>query len=186
MAITFVSINNMNIFFVNRKYELAFTLIEVAIVLAIAALIGYLTLPEIVPIIKHSKVESTRKQIFSLRSDIIGYAQMDKALPNNLSSMGYPQDAWKNRIEYIPASNATVGNTPDICNATQRSNLGLITLETTEGRTLSNSTIFFLGSSGADHKRKWTNSSSSIIIDSDSDDITQFITYEFLFRKLCI
>ncbi len=161
-----------------------FTLIEMAIVLAIVGLIGVLTLPPIIDVIKHSKIEATRKQLRSLRSDVLGYAltMADNALPNSTEYMGYPEDAWGSEIRYRAASALT--GSIDICElSTPPSNL--LRIESDDEGLLTEQGAFFLGSPGANYTPEWTNASDTITLNQSSDDITQFITYNFLYKKIC-
>lgn len=158
-----------------------FTLIELAIVLAVIGLVSGLLYPNIIRLIEQGKIKTTRDQLLPLRNDIVGYAIIEGHLPEDLNEFGNPDDAWHNSIIYRPFSSDEIacnGGTPP----------EPITINFDTGKVLSqNNVAFFLGSPGADYQQEWIWDSDDKIITltEGSDDITQYITYDYLYSKIC-
>jgi len=95
-----------------KKPNRGFTLIEMAIVLVIVGLLAGLTLPVISDLIKREKRTASENFLENVKEQIIGYALINDALPNDLQAdLGIGQDPYGNTIKYRYAD----GLDTDLC-----------------------------------------------------------------------
>lgn len=95
-----------------------FTLIEMAVVLIIVGIIATLTIPLVGEKLKQDKLAKSRGGLNSLKQEIIGYVQTNKALPaeNTVeTSFANARDAQQNYIAYYVDPDLKSG---DICTQT--------------------------------------------------------------------
>jgi prepilin-type N-terminal cleavage/methylation domain-containing protein len=156
-----------------------FTLIEMAIVLIIIGLIASLVLPAILQLDQQDRVKGTHEQLSSLRQRILGYALIEGQLPTDLDTFGDPKDAWGQDIDYLAIDDLQADA---LCNATSYK-----PWELTSSGPAANNTAFFLGSPGPDHSRQWSVNpgTRTLALEVDSDDIIEFVTIDYLYRRLC-
>ncbi len=88
-----------------------FTLIEMAIVLVIVGLLAGLTLPLIGDLIKREKSSAAGDFLEKVKNEIIGYALINKALPDSLDDIGVGNDPYGQPLEYARALQLT----SDLC-----------------------------------------------------------------------
>jgi len=69
-----------------------FTLVEMAIILVIVGLIAGMILPAIIKSIQREQITNARRKVRMARDEIIGYVQVHKKLPKNLTEIGHGKD----------------------------------------------------------------------------------------------
>lgn len=176
----------------SRTKPHAFTLIEMAIVLVIIGLIAGLVFPLVTDFIKREKRVESNDYVEQVKEEIIGYALINKHLPSSLDDLGGPRvDPYGNELIYH------VSSTNDICSGVLPD---LLTVdETVPGGTDTYSDIAFtLTSIGRNMVQQMTKVGSTVTIQdprtfsppgpegqSEYDDITEFVSYNFLRNKIC-
>ena len=81
-----------------------FSLVEVALALAVMGLIGAMTFPLLSHLLTQQKINRAEIILESARSEVLGYAMRTKNLPAEINSIGHQQDAWRTNLEYWQSS----------------------------------------------------------------------------------
>ncbi len=89
-----------------------FSLVEVALALAVMGLIGAMTFPLLSHLLTQQKVNRAEIILESARREVLGYAMRTQTLPVGISSIGHQQDAWRTNLEYRRSSDVAGG---DLC-----------------------------------------------------------------------
>jgi prepilin-type N-terminal cleavage/methylation domain-containing protein len=87
-----------------------FSLVEVALALAVMGLIGAMTFPLLSHLLTQQKVNRAEIILESARSEVLGFAMRSKNLPAAITSIGHQQDAWRTNLEYRLSTDVGVQN----------------------------------------------------------------------------
>ncbi|SFJ98973.1 prepilin-type N-terminal cleavage/methylation domain-containing protein [Desulfomicrobium apsheronum] len=162
------------------KRHPGFTLIEMAIVLAIIGLMATLLLPGLLATSQRDRMSEARATLSAVRDEIIGYAMANKhQIPPDLDTLGKPVDPWKQPIAYAPAANLVTDSEHDICTANSTAN----TFTTSEEQQLED-IAFVIASSGQDNRAEvlpgmTTNATAK------GDDLVHYVTLQHLKTLMC-
>ena len=162
------------------KRPTGFSLVEMAIVLAVIGLVASLLLPGLVATVRRDRMSEARATLSAVRDEIIGYALAhERRLPADLTPLGKPMDPWKQPIGYAPAGNLVTGSENDICDETSTEN----TFITAEGRQLSDM-AFVLTSSGQDARADVVPGVKTTVM-GKNDDLVHYVTLPHLRTLMC-
>lgn len=89
---------------------LGFSLVEVALALAVMGLIGAITFPLLSHLLTQQKVNRTENRLEMARGEILGYAMGTLNLPGTIEDVGHQTDAWQTELVYVKSDTAT-----DLC-----------------------------------------------------------------------
>jgi prepilin-type N-terminal cleavage/methylation domain-containing protein len=92
----------------------AFTLVEVALALAVMGLIGAITFPLLSHLLTQQKVNRTESRLEMARGEVLGYAMGSLELPGDIADIGHQTDAWQSHLLYKPSPNMN-GQHPVLC-----------------------------------------------------------------------
>ncbi|GAB6057694.1 type II secretion system protein [Desulfonatronum parangueonense] len=109
----------------------AFTLVEVALALAVMGLIGAMTFPLLSHFLNQQKVARTETILEVARSEALGYAMNTLFLPGNIGHLGHQVDAWRNELVYIRSN-------VDLCAHFDGHPAEWLRIELPQGRTIVN------------------------------------------------
>lgn len=95
------------------RNDRGFSLVEIAIVLVIIGIIAVIVIPAILSGIESQRRGLVKDDVTSLKNEIIGYAVVNKNLPDVLSALGRSQDRWGNNWQF--EFDQDLADTGDIC-----------------------------------------------------------------------
>lgn len=176
-----------------------FTLIEMAIVLVIVGLLAGLVLPVVGDLIKREKRSATGSFLEKAKNEIIGFALINKRLPNALdgTDLGFriSEDPYGNDVQYVVDSALS---SSDLCSASPADDITL-TLTDTTGDTDYTQLGFVIYTAGRDRNietdvtanvvhvydsRAWVSGVTGYD-DNEFDDQYEYVSFTFLRNKIC-
>lgn len=160
----------------------AFTLVEVALALAIMGLIGAMTFPLLSHFLNQQKVVRTETILETARSEAQGYAMNSLALPGSIEDFGHQFDAWRTELVYLQSD---ITGLCDFFDGNESANLLDLVLH--QGRTISD-VAFVLLSTGRNkiQETEYDPVAREITAPApgESDDLLVYMTTDFLRSKV--
>lgn len=77
-----------------------FSLVEVALAIAVMGLIVAITFPLLSHFLTQQKVNRTESRLEMARGEVLGYAMRTFTLPDGIKEIGHQTDAWRNQLFY--------------------------------------------------------------------------------------
>ncbi len=114
-----------------------FSLMEVALALAVMGLIGAITFPLLSHILTQQKVNRTESRLEMARGEVLGYAMGTLMLPGSIADIGHQTDAWRTELVYQPSPDMS-GPHPVLCDFLQGSDSTNLRIEMPDSGAISN------------------------------------------------
>lgn len=131
---------------VSPQHFRAFTLVEVALALAVMGLIGAISFPLLSHLLNQQKVNRTETRLETARGEVLGFAMRTLALPGNINQIGHQTDAWRSVLKYEPSQDISA---PNLCDFLQDDSETELRIALPDLRTITN-VAFVLISPGRD------------------------------------
>lgn len=174
----------------------AFSLVEVALALAVMGLIGAITFPLLSHLLTQQKVNRTETRLETARGEVLGYAMGTLKLPGSIHDIGHQTDAWRSELVYQPSPQMS-GSHPKLCDFLQGSSSSGLEIQLPDNRIIAD-VAFVLVSHGPnriqDYEVQQEENEEKIVIvvlnPSDSvngrkfDDLLVYMTADYLRSRI--
>ncbi|WP_153307006.1 type II secretion system protein [Desulfonatronum thioautotrophicum] len=165
-----------------------FSLVEVALALAVMGLIGAMTFPLLSHLLTQQKVNRAETILESARREVLGYAMRTRSLPTEITAIGHQQDAWRTSLEYRRSTSPGEG---DLCAFFSDTN-GETELRLDRDGTIVENVAFILVSPGPNRFLQTDLTQDTVVIpgpgtDIDGrryDDLHVFMTMDYLRTRI--
>ncbi len=162
-----------------------FSLLEMAIVLALLGLMFVLLATPIVRAIRTDSVLRAKSELDRISESLVGYAQIRKTLPESLALAGQTRDMFGNIISYSADSSLVSG---DMCDGSlDVASVAQLQVNTSSG--VVGNVAFFLGTAGPDKQQSILTdvsvSNTSIDVRDPGDDLALYLTWYELRAAVC-
>jgi prepilin-type N-terminal cleavage/methylation domain-containing protein len=166
-----------------------FSLVEVALALAVMGLIGAMTFPLLSHMLTQQKVVRTETILETARTEILGYTLSNHALPENMNTVGHRVDGWRTSLEYQLAQEVDEGE--ELCAFFDANGTSSLQIEIS-GESVIEEVAFILVSPGANKNLQINLSENPVTIPAPGsevdgrkyDDLYTFLTTHFLRASL--